>query len=166
VVGDEITAKGWSTIESDSVPVLLAALGPRMLDLAGRRCAGTSLGPAMSSSVIADHVAPRIRTAAAEAGRPDPRIKALVTVAVTDDPESLIAEQRELSALYASLPAYRRVLDLGGLESPADVVIAGTMDTVEAGLREYVDAGATELRVGVVPSVGERTRAALANWLR
>ena len=66
-----------------------------MLDLAGRCCAGTSLGPGMSPSVIAEHVVPRIRAAAADAGRPAPRIKALVTVAVTDDPEALIADLPE-----------------------------------------------------------------------
>lgn len=166
VEGDEITAKGWLTIDTEPVPILLAALGPRMLNLAGQRCAGTSLGPGMSPSVIAEHIAPRIRAAAAAAGRPEPRIKALVTLAVTDDPETVIAEQGEASALYAGLPAYRRVLDLAGLESPADVIIAGSMDVVVAGMAEYVDAGATELRVGVVPSVAEETKAALADWLR
>jgi len=165
VEGDEITAKGWLTVDSEPVPILLAALGPRMLDLAGRRCAGTSLGPGMSPAVVAEYLAPRIRTAAAEAGRPEPRIKALVVVALTDDPEALIAQQRESSVLYASPPAYRRVLDLGGLESPADVVIAGSMDVVVAGMAEYVAAGATELRVGIVPSVAEQTKAALADWL-
>jgi len=166
VEGQEITAKGWLTIDSEPVPILLAALGPRMLDLAGQRCAGTSLGPGMSPSVIADHVVPRIRAAAAEAGRPEPRIKALVTLAVTDDPGPLIAEQRESSVLYAGLPAYRRVLDLAGLDSPADVLIAGSMDVVVAGMTERVEAGATELRLGVVPSVADQTKAALADWLR
>jgi F420-dependent oxidoreductase-like protein len=166
VDGEEITAKGWLSIESEPVPVLVAALGPRMLDLAGRRCAGTSLGPGMAPSVVADHIAPLIRAAAADAGRAEPRIKALVSVAVTDDPASLIAHERKSSGLYGSLPAYRRVLDLAGLDSPADVLIAGSMDAVAAGMAEYVDAGATELRIGVVSSVGDQTRAALAKWLR
>ncbi len=166
VEGDEVTAKGLLTVESEPVPILLAALGPRMLDLAGRRCAGTSLGPGMSPSVIAEHVVPPIRRAAAQADRPEPRIKALVTVAVTDDPEALIADERESSAVYAGLPAYRRVLDLGGLGSPADVLIAGSMDDVVAGMAEYVAAGAGELRVGVAEPVAEQTKAALAEWLR
>ncbi len=165
VDGDEVTSKGWLTVEAEPVPILLAALGPRMLDLAGRRCAGTSLGPGMSAAVIADHVVPRIRAAAAAADRPEPRIKALVTIAVTDDRDAVIAEQRASSTLYANLPAYRRVLDLAGLESPADVMIAGSIDDVVAGMAAYVEAGATELRVGVVPSAAERTKAELADWL-
>lgn len=165
VEGDEVTAKGWLTVKAEPVPILLAALGSRMLDLAGARCAGTSLGPGMSPSVLAEYVAPRIRAAAAAADRPEPRIKALVTVAVTEDPAGLIAEQRESSVLYAGLPAYRRVLDLAGLESPADVLIAGSLDAVVDGMAEYVEAGATELRVGVAPPVAEQTKAALAEWL-
>lgn len=166
VSGVEVTAKGWLEIESEPVQVLLAALGPRMLDLAGRRTAGTSLGPGMSPHVIAEHVAPRIRAAAADEQRPEPRVKALVTLALTDEPETIIAESRASSTLYAGLPAYRRVLDLAGLDSPADVIIAGSMDDLEAGMAAYVEAGATELRIGVIPSVSEATKAALAGWIR
>lgn len=90
----------------------------------------------------------------------------LVTVAVTDDLAGLVAEQRESSGLDAGLPAYRRVLDLAGLETPADVVSAGTMGDVAAGMARYVDAGATELRVGVVTSVAAETKRALAEWIQ
>jgi len=114
--------------------------------LLGRwRCPGSQLG----LSRVTD---------TADAGRPEPRIKAFVTVAVTDDPEALVARQSESTALYAGLPAYQRVLDLAGLESPADVLIAGSMDVVVAGMTEYVEAGATELRVGVAPSVAVQTK--------
>lgn len=166
VSGSEITAKGWLNIEAKPVPLLLAALGPRMLRLAGQRADGTSLGPGMTPEVIAEHIAPQITAAAADARRPKPRIKALVSVALTDDPFALRNAERASSALYADLPAYRRVLDLAGLASPADVVIAGSMDDIESGMAAYVDAGATELRVGVVPSVASETKAALVDWLR
>ncbi|HJR26348.1 MAG TPA: TIGR03564 family F420-dependent LLM class oxidoreductase, partial [Acidimicrobiales bacterium] len=56
-------------------PVLLAALGPRMLQLAGERTDGTILWLA-DERAIGDHVAPRITEAAAAAGRPAPRIVA------------------------------------------------------------------------------------------
>src|SRR5699024_2602960 len=54
-------------------PVLLAALGPKMLQLAGERSDGTILWMADERS-IESHVAPRLRRAAQEAGRPEPRI--------------------------------------------------------------------------------------------
>ncbi len=63
-------------------------------------------------------------------------------------------------------PPIGGVLDLGGLGSPADVLIAGSMDDVVAGMAEYVAAGAGELRVGVAEPVAEQTKAALAEWLR
>ena len=62
-------------------PVLLAALGPQMLQLAGERTDGTILWMADERS-IESHVAPRLRRAAQEAGRPEPRIVAGVPVCV------------------------------------------------------------------------------------
>jgi F420-dependent oxidoreductase-like protein len=55
------------------LPVLLAALGPVMLGLAGERADGTVLWMA-DERAIAEHVAPRINKAASDAGRPAPRI--------------------------------------------------------------------------------------------
>ena len=165
VEGDEVFAKGWTDIESAPVPLLISALGPRMLDLAGRQCAGTSLGPGMSPQVLAEHVAPAIRAAAADAGNPAPRILTLVTVALTDDPDGVRREIAEGSKLYADLPAYRRVLDLAGLDSPADVVIAGSMDDIIEGMQAFIDAGATELRVGAALQNEAATKAALAEWI-
>src|SRR5215211_7630956 len=66
------------------LPVLLAALAPRMLHLAGTQADGTVLwmtGP----KAIADRIVPGIREAAASAGRPDPRVVCLLPVCVTAD---------------------------------------------------------------------------------
>ena len=55
--------------------VMLAAMGPRMLQLAGARTAGSILwlsGP----KAIAEQIKPALDAAAAEAGRPTPRIVA------------------------------------------------------------------------------------------
>src|SRR5215468_4037397 len=62
-------------------PVLLAALGPVMLRLAGEQASGTILWMA-DERAIAEHVVPRITKAAAEAGRPAPRVVAAIPVAV------------------------------------------------------------------------------------
>src|SRR5580658_2460013 len=72
VTGGQISAHGWLTIEADPCPVLLAALGPRMLELAGRLTAGTTVGQC-GPATIASHIAPAINQAAADAGRPAPR---------------------------------------------------------------------------------------------
>jgi hypothetical protein len=89
-------------------------------------------------------------------------------VAVTDDPAAAHAESVESGQLYAALPAYRRVLDLEGIESGADLLLAGSIDRIVDGLRSYVDAGATELRLCIGSSDGRvigATRDALGSLL-
>ena len=144
--GEIVEAHGWLTIDATPCPLLLAALGPRMLDLAGRTVAGTTLS-SCGPRTIATHIAPVINSAAADSGRPPPQIQAMVEVAVTDDPAAAHAESVESGQLYATLPAYRRVLDLEGVESGADLMLAGSIDRIVDGLGSYVDAGATELRL-------------------
>lgn len=169
--GEELFASGWLTIEAEPVPLLLAAMGPKMLELAGSSCAGTHLGPAMSPQVVAQHIAPQINAAAEAAGRTNaPRVVTLVGVAITADPHKLRESFRAADTLYSNLPAYRAMLDLAGLDSTADVLIAGTtMDDVVEGLAEFVDAGATDLRIGVTsgddPEIDAVTRGALKDWI-
>src|SRR5258705_1744074 len=62
-----------------ATPILLAALAPVMLRIAGERTSGTILWMA-DERAIAEHVVPRITKAAAGAGRPAPRIVAGVPV--------------------------------------------------------------------------------------
>ncbi len=156
VPGGIVETHGWLTIEADPVPLLLAALGPRMLDLAGRLADGTTVG-SCGPRTIAGHIAPAIRAAAAGAGRPGPRIQAMVAVAVTRDPVRARALAAAEEAGYAALPAYRRVLDLEGADTAADLLLAGSVDRVVDGLGTYVEAGATDLRI-VIGSSDESVR--------
>lgn len=167
IAGGLVTAHGSLTIAAPPCPVLLAALAPRMLRLAGSWTAGTTLGQC-GPKTIATHVAPIINEAAAQAGRPAPRIMALVGVVVTDDPsgarEAAIAGARG----YAALPSYRRVLDIEGVDSAADLLLAGSLDHIVDGLSAYVAAGTTDLRLGIVtsdPRLAQATRAALAELM-
>lgn len=164
VDGDQVFAKGWLTVEADPVPILLAALGPRMLDLAGRRTAGTSVG-SCGPRTIATHIAPRITAAAEAAGRPAPRIVALVSACVTADPAAVRARDRAGTAMYDALPSYRAMLDREGVASGVDLIVAGPPDAVIEGLAAYAEAGVTDLRVIVGPGDPDEqaaTRALLA----
>lgn len=145
VAGEQVFAKGWLTIDADPCPVLLAALGPRMLRLAGMRTAGTSLGMC-GPRTIASHVAPIINEAADRAGRPPPRIVVLINVGVTDDPVGVREQARAQGGLYDSFPSYRTALDREGVQSGADLLVAGSIDQVIDGLATYAQAGATDLR--------------------
>ena len=165
VDGDELTSHGWLTIESEPVPLLLAAMGSRMLGIAGRHTAGTSLGAAVGPRTIASHIVPTITAAASGAGRPSARIKGFPIIAVTDDPDAAHAHGVEQSAIYRDLPAYRSMLDREGVDSPADLLLRGSEPQVLAGLHSYIDAGATELRIAV-SNVDDRTAERSKAFLR
>src|SRR3954469_12723170 len=67
------------------VPVLVSALGPRLLRLAGSVAEGAVLWMAPARA-IESHIVPILSAAAAEYGRPTPRVVAGLPVAVHDDP--------------------------------------------------------------------------------
>ncbi|MGQ0831836.1 MAG: TIGR03564 family F420-dependent LLM class oxidoreductase [Microthrixaceae bacterium] len=123
--------------------VLLAAMGPRMLGLAGSRTDGAILwlsGP----KAIAAQIKPPLDSAAAAAGRPAPRIVASVPVCVTDDPERVRGVVASVLDGYNDLPSYRGVMDTEGAGGPADVSLIGDEAHVNAGLDAFAAAGATE----------------------
>jgi 5,10-methylenetetrahydromethanopterin reductase len=128
----------------DGAPdVLLAAMAPAMLRLAGEVADGTLLWMA-GAKTVSNHVAPRICGAAESAGRPSPRIVCALPVAVTDDPAAAREAAARTFAVYGTLPSYRAMLDAEGAEGPGDVAIVGDEGTVEAALGELRDAGVTE----------------------
>ncbi len=166
--GEELTTHGMLNISADPVPILLAAMGPKMLELAGAHTAGTSLGGAVGPKTIANHIAPTINQAAADAGKPSPRIKGFPLFAVTDEPEVARAAAIEGGAGYASLPAYRAMLDREGVENGGELAFFGSMDEVAEGFQTYIDAGATELRIAVLAhddATEQRSRDAIAEWI-
>jgi F420-dependent oxidoreductase-like protein len=143
--------------------VVVAALGPVMLKLAGRLTDGTATwmtGP----NTIAEHVAPTIREAASEAGRAEPMVIAGVPISVTDDPDAARADADNVFAIYGTLPSYRAMLDREGAAGPGEVALVGDEDTVRAGFERYAEAGVTDLSVTPFGDV-ERTTALIRSLL-
>ena len=139
--------------------VIIAALGPVMLDLAGRLTHGTATwmtGP----ETLANHVVPRITKAAADAGRDAPMVIAGVPISVTDDPEKAKADAEQVFAIYGTLPSYRAMLDREGAAGPGDIALVGDEDTVRAGIQRYADAGVTDFNAAPFGDV-DRTLALL-----
>jgi F420-dependent oxidoreductase-like protein len=138
-------------------PVLLAALGPRMLELAGSRTDGTSLWLA-DERAIATHVAPTLLGAAEAAGRPAPRIVAGVPVCHCREGEVELAVERtnRILAEAEMSPNYQRLLDRGDAQDVGDLLAAGGEASVEKRLRGFADAGVTDLSVRVVPIGADR----------
>jgi F420-dependent oxidoreductase-like protein len=124
-------------------PVVLAAMAPVMLRLAGEMADGTTLwmtGP----KTVEQHVVPRINRAAEAAGRPAPHIYVSLPIAVTENADALREEAATTFATYGGLPSYRAMLDEEGAAGPADVAIIGDEETVAAGVRAVANAGATQ----------------------
>ncbi|GLY47704.1 TIGR03564 family F420-dependent LLM class oxidoreductase [Lentzea sp. NBRC 102530] len=144
--GDLITARSLLPTHvpgATRTPLLVAAMAPQALRVTGELADGTVpylAGP----RALAEHVVPAITAAANAAGRPAPRVVALVPAAVTTDVEARRTMADGL-AFYTRFKSYRRVLELNGTENPVDLALIGDEDAVAEGVREYVEAGATEV---------------------
>jgi len=142
------------------VPVIVAALAPMMLRIAGEQANGTFTWMA-GPKTIESHVAPRISRAAESADRPQPRICVGMPLAVTDD----LHEGRDQAARtyerYGQLVNYRRMLDIEGVEGPSEASLIGNEYEVAEQLKAYVAAGATDFLASVFP-VGRNEDASLA----
>ncbi len=159
--GEEFRVSAELHAGSERPPLILAALGPKMLRLAGGQSDGTATwlgGP----RYLGETAIPAIRRAAKEAGRPPPRIICGLPVAVTNDREAARASVSRSFETYGKLPSYRAVLDLEGVEGPADVAIIGNEDEVAAQLERLAVIGVTDLNpapVAVAGDPGSRARA-------
>jgi 5,10-methylenetetrahydromethanopterin reductase len=123
----------------------IAALGPQMLRLAGRRTAGTitwMTGP----KTLADHIGPTLREAAAAAGRPEGAVKVVATlpICITDDVDGTRAKAAGDFAIYGELPSYRAMLDREGFAGPEDAALIGDEATVSDRIEELRSAGVDE----------------------
>lgn len=157
--GETLTAVGAVLIPG-GIPapsVVLAALGPHMLRLAGELTDGTATwmtGP----KTLAEHIVPVITKAAAEAGRASPRIIAGLPVCVTDTADDVRARIAEQFALAAQVPEYRATLDREGATGPQDVAIVGTDIEVAQALTRFRAAGVTEFMAAPYGTTAEQNR--------
>jgi 5,10-methylenetetrahydromethanopterin reductase len=167
VDGETVRAHGTITIPGATpCPVLLAALAPRMLRLAGGMADGT-ITWMTGLRTVAEHIVPSITAAAEDAGKPPPRVVVGLPVCVTDDVEAARRRAARTFALYGQLPSYRAMFDREGAGGPADVLVAGDEAAVREQLTAFSAAGATDFLASEFGSGEERarTRALLAGWV-
>ena len=144
-------------------PIVVAALGPRMLEIAGRLSDGT-LTWCVGPRTLAEHTVPVITASAEKAGRAVPRIICALPVCVTEDTTGAYERAAEMFAIYAQLPSYRAMLDREGVKIAADIAITGGEDEVHDRIAALADAGVTEfgaVEFGVTPDERARTREVL-----
>ena len=135
VTGEVITAITTGPLEIPDVEapsLLVAALAPTMLKLAGTVADGTVTWMT-GISTIETHIAPKIIQAANDAGRDAPRIEA-----AKDSID-------EAFSIYPSLPSYKAMLDIEGVQRPADISLVGSAEQILDGIGRLTEAGGTEL---------------------
>jgi F420-dependent oxidoreductase-like protein len=133
------------------VPTLLAALGDHMLRIAGQTADGTILwmtGP----ETIETHVGPKLRAAATDSARPEPRIVAGLPIVLTENVDSAREVIDKTLVIYGQLPSYRAMLDKEGAAGPADVALVGNEKTLDTQLQRLRDIGVTDFSASIVPT--------------
>jgi F420-dependent oxidoreductase-like protein len=161
--GNEISASpGWPVRVAGGtpVPVFVAAMGPKALRVTGELADGT-LPYLAGPRTIAEFIEPTIAKAAADAGRPKPRIIAAVPALVSDDVDAARALAAQQLSFYETIPSYQKVIAREGAASVADLAAVGPAESVARQLRSYLDAGATDVALSAVV----RTDAAVAEEL-
>ncbi|MFT4676502.1 MAG: 5,10-methylenetetrahydromethanopterin reductase [Patiriisocius sp.] len=125
------------------ISVVVAALGPQALKVAGQFCSGTTLawvGP----KTVKEHIAPRIQDAASAAGRSSPRIISTLPVCITTQGDARRKSISQNFASYGELPSYRAMFDREGAAGPGDVALVGSPSEVKERLEILADAGVTD----------------------
>ena len=148
-----------------NVPVLVAALGPVMLKLAGQLADGTitwMTGP----KTLESHIIPSINAGAQSAGKPTPKIVAGFPVVLTNDEAGAREAIGKTLQIYGQLPSYRAMLDKEGVAGPAELAFAGNEASIRAKIQQLKDVGVTDFTAAIVATdegAYERTQAFLAS---
>ena len=159
------------------LPIYIAALSPRMLQLAGEIADGVMLW-LCNPDYIRDVVVPEVAKGREKAGKDLDGfdVVAAVPAAVTDDRDGVLETMRGDLVTYMSLPFYRRMLERSGFEDEIatfdEGMGAGDVDKAKAGISErmldalagigspddvraaverYRDAGAVSPCIGAIP---------------
>ena len=148
--GEQLTAKlAFETPQVGAIPLLVAALGPALLRLAGTYADGTTTwmtGP----RTIEEHIVPIISTAASAVGKPPPRIVCGLPICLTDDVDKAREKIGKALEIYGMLPSYRAMLDREGVSGPAELSLVGDESTLRAAIARLRDAGVTDFNAAIM----------------
>ncbi len=158
--GEVVTARTLGPLEvhgATAPSVLVAALGPVLLGVAGRSTDGTVTWMT-GRRTIAEHVVPTIAGAAAAAGRPAPRVVAALPVTVSATRAAARDRIDRAFAVYPSLPSYKAMLDREGATRPSDIALVGSEEEVASAVAALAEAGVTDFVAAVVGDGPQRDR--------
>ncbi len=143
-----------AALERPPCPILVSALAPQMLNIAGQLADGTVTWMA-GPRTIETHITPRIQRAAENTGREAPRVTVGLPTAATDDENAGRQSAAQSYARYGELVNYRRVLDIEGVESPAEVAVIGNESSIQRQLEAFAEGGATDFVANIFDVPGE-----------
>jgi F420-dependent oxidoreductase-like protein len=156
--GETVQANGGLSFPlSERMPILIAALGPKMLQVAGE-CADGVITWMTGLRTLREHTVPTLRAAAEAAGRPAPRVVASLPVCVTSDPVTARELAARMFLIYRSLPNYRAMLDREQAEHGGDIALVGSEEDIVSGVAALASAGVTDLNALVIGSELEQAR--------
>jgi F420-dependent oxidoreductase-like protein len=167
IAGKFVVAQVGISMQTPPPSLVVAALGPKMLELAGRLSDGTvtwMTGP----KTLQSQVIPAISDSASRAQRRVPRVIAGLPVCVTGDVAAAREAVRPRIQGAAQMPSYQRQLALEGIDDLAELAIVGDADQVLESITALVESGVTELMADVfgTPEEQERTREVLCGLPR
>lgn len=145
------------------MPVVVAALGPVMLKLAGELADGTNtwmVGP----NTMENHIIANLTKAASAAGRPAPRVVGGFPMALTTNVEAAKEKINEELVIYGQLPSYRAMLDKEGAAGPADIALVGDENALRGEIARLESIGVTDFNAAIV-DVEEGARARTLEFL-
>lgn len=158
VTGETLTARAQISVPGAPAPaVMVSALGPQLLKVAGRLCDGTitwMTGP----NTVQELTVPTMSAAAEAAGRDAPEFVVGVPVCITDDVEGNRQRASKSFAMYGTLPSYRAMLDREGYEGPEDICLIGSEDEVGERIKAFEAAGTTTFAASRFGSRDDRAR--------
>jgi len=161
--GKHFTAR-WSYLgpRREDMPIMISALNPRMLELAGELADGVVLYMC-APGYIKEHVIPHLRTGRERADKSMDgfEIVAAVDACVTSDRDAALETYQKTLDRYAALPFYRKAMEAG--EFNPDVLAAiGHAQQVRDAIERYREVGVTLPGVGPFGGRFEETIAAAA----
>ena len=131
------------------MPVVVAALGPVMLKLAGELADGTNtwmVGP----KTMEKHIVSSITRAADSAGRPAPRVVGGYPIALTTNVDAAKQKINEQLVIYGQLPSYRAMLDREGAAGPADIALLGDENALRGEIGRLESMGVTDFNAAIM----------------
>lgn len=130
---------------AESVPVVVAALGPAMIKLTAQMADGTNtwmVGP----QTMEQHILASFR----EAGKDDPRVVAGLPIVLTTNVDQAKASIAENLTIYGQLPSYRAMLDREGADGPADIAIVGDENHLRGQIKRFEDLGVSDFNAAIM----------------